>query len=69
MARLSGKIWQQQVPRQEVDAIREKLNVISTRLLAGRTMVRVMSDRSPGDGFEPAVAELEDVYFATVGAA
>jgi hypothetical protein len=40
--------------------------VISTKLLAGRTLVHVYSDASPGAGFEPVAPDLEDVYFTTM---
>jgi hypothetical protein len=35
-------------------------------LRSGRTVIRVLSDGSPGLGFSPAEAGLEDVYFATL---
>jgi hypothetical protein len=37
--------------------------VISTRLFAGRTVIRSFSDTPPGDGFEGVAADFEDVYF------
>jgi hypothetical protein len=40
--------------------------VISTKLLAGRTVVHVFSDAAPGPGFERTETDLEDVYFATM---
>ena len=40
--------------------------VISTKLLAGRTLVRVYSDASPRGDFEAAEPDLEDVYFSTM---
>ena len=40
------------------------LQLISTRLVGGRTRVRVLADGAPGPGFGPAEPELEDVYFA-----
>ena len=40
------------------------MTVVSLRLVAGRTVIHVLGDRCPGDGFEPAGAELEHVYFA-----
>ena len=40
--------------------------VISTRLLAGRTLVHVVGDAPPDDGFVPVEATLEDVYFAAI---
>ncbi|HYF22771.1 MAG TPA: ABC transporter ATP-binding protein, partial [Caulobacteraceae bacterium] len=42
--------------------------VISTRLFAGRTVIHVLSDNHPGDGFEPVTGGLEDVYFSTLSA-
>jgi hypothetical protein len=41
-------------------------SVISTKLLAGRTVVRVHSETSPGAGFDLIEPELEDVYFSTM---
>jgi ABC-type Na+ transport system ATPase subunit NatA len=40
--------------------------IVSTRLQAGRTIVRAYSKSSPGAGFEPVEADLEDVYFCTI---
>jgi ABC-2 type transport system ATP-binding protein len=65
VARLEGKVWRKVVGRSEVAQYQESMPVISTRLAAGRTIVHVLGDQSPGDGFEPAEADLEHVYFAT----
>jgi hypothetical protein len=43
--------------------------VISTRLISGRTVIHVYSEGSPGEGFEPVEASLEDVYFSTLSQA
>jgi hypothetical protein len=40
--------------------------VISTRLFGGRTIVHVISDSAPGEGFTPTSGGLEDVYFSTL---
>ena len=40
--------------------------MISTKLLAGRTLVHVYVETAPGPGFEPAPPDLEDVYFSTM---
>jgi ABC-type multidrug transport system ATPase subunit len=66
---LRGKIWRRIVERAEVDRVsREKL-VISTRLLAGRTVVHVRADGSPGEDWQEVDPSLEDVYFNTMAAA
>jgi hypothetical protein len=40
--------------------------VLSTRLFAGRTVLHVLADEDPGDGFAPVEAGLEDVYFSAL---
>jgi len=66
VSRLEGRVWQRAVPRDEVAAMQAQLPVISTRLHAGRTIVRAFSASPPAPGFEPAAPELEDVYFSAV---
>jgi len=63
-----GNIWKKTIDRHELDAYRADHRVISTRLFAGRTIIHVMADSSPGDGFEPVSGGLEDVYFSTLDA-
>jgi hypothetical protein len=54
------------VDRSELEAVQASLPVISTRLQSGRTVVRANAQSSPGAGFEPVEADLEDVYFSAV---
>ena len=61
-----GRIWQKTIERSELDAARTEYRVISTRLFAGRTIIHVMADSSPGEGFKPVSGGLEDVYFSTL---
>ena len=63
---LAGRVWQKVIARGELDAAKAAYPVISTRLLAGRTLVNVVSNSAPGDGFTPVDATLEDVYFAAI---
>ena len=65
MARLTGRLWQKIVSKEEAAALATTLPVISTRLFAGKTRVRVVADGAP-PGFESCPIELEDVYFATI---
>jgi ABC-type multidrug transport system ATPase subunit len=69
IAALAGRIWQTGIDKTDLEAARSRHAVIATRLKAGRTVIRVLSDepgRCPGEGFEPVEAGLEDVYFATL---
>jgi ABC-2 type transport system ATP-binding protein len=61
-----GTIWMKVVDRAELALVREQYEVLSTRLLAGRTVVHILSDRDPGNGFTSVHAGLQDVYFSTL---
>ena len=69
IAALEGRIWARAVERSELEAWRARATVIATRLREGRTLLRVLADAAPGEGFVPVAASLEDVYFATLAAA
>jgi ABC-2 type transport system ATP-binding protein len=63
---LQGKIWKKLIDKPELDAAKAQYKVISTRLLGGRTVIHILSDDNPGDGFTPVEGGLEDVYFSTL---
>lgn len=63
---LQGKIWRQVINKSELGAIEESYQVISTKLLSGRTVVHVLSDQRPGENFQAVAVDLEDVYFSTL---
>ena len=64
--RLEGRIWRRVVARDQLKAVEREHRVISTRLLAGRTLVHVYGEALPAPGFEPVTPDLEDVYFSTM---
>ena len=66
MKGLEGRIWTKTIGKDELAAVRERYQVISTRLFAGRTVVHVLADTDPGDGFEAHKGGLEDVYFSAL---
>jgi ABC-2 type transport system ATP-binding protein len=66
IAALRGRIWRKLIDKGELESIRTRHQVISTRLFGGRTIIHVLADATPGDGFEPAQGGLEDVYFSTL---
>ncbi|MFK8054131.1 MAG: ABC transporter ATP-binding protein [Woeseiaceae bacterium] len=61
-----GRIWSKTISRDALADHRERFDVISTRLIAGSTIINVISDTDPGDGFAAASGGLEDVYFSTL---
>jgi ABC-2 type transport system ATP-binding protein len=69
IAAARGRIWRKTVDRGELASIKEAYQVLSTRLFAGRTVVHVLADVDPGNGFAAVDAGLEDVYFSTLARA
>lgn len=65
---LEGRVWRKVVDKAELPGLAEIAPVISTRLSAGRTVAHLLSDASPGPGFETVQGGLEDVYFAALHA-
>jgi len=65
---LKGQIWRRLIAKDEVAAFQTTHDIISTRLVLGRTAIRVRSDSLPSEGFEPVEPDLEDVYFTTMRA-
>ncbi len=63
-----GRIWARAADKQVLAGLRQRANVISTRLREGRTLIHVQADSTPGEGFVTTEASLEDVYFATLAA-
>jgi ABC-2 type transport system ATP-binding protein len=66
VAALQGKIWRRIVDKSELAEMERTHAVISTKLLAGRTVVHVHGETPPGAGFDSVEADLEDVYFCTM---
>jgi ABC-type multidrug transport system ATPase subunit len=66
MAELEGRLWRRMVSRNELEALEREMRVISTKLLAGRTIVHVYAESSPGAAFEPVDPAFQDVYFSVM---
>jgi ABC-type multidrug transport system ATPase subunit len=64
-AELDGRLWSAAVDKVAAERLRAALQVISTRIVAGRTEVRVLADTRPLE-MQPTAPTLEDVYFATL---
>jgi ABC-2 type transport system ATP-binding protein len=63
---MRGRIWRRVIEKRVLAEVEQAHAVISTRLLAGKTVVHVYADTAPGPGFEPVEPDLEDVYFSTM---
>lgn len=60
---LEGKVWRRSIDKAELDGYRARMNILSTRLAGGRTLLHVLANERPEAGFEPVAPDLEDVYF------
>ena len=59
-------LWQKSVSKDVLQQYLKKFCVLSHHRKAGSIQIKVLSDRSPGDGFESVEPSLEDVYFVAV---
>jgi ABC-type multidrug transport system ATPase subunit len=67
VASLRGRIWRKAIAKGELEAMKSRVRLVSTRLQSGQTVVRAYADgAAPEPGFAPAEPELEDVYFSCI---
>ena len=66
IARSRGTVWAKTISRDQMADYAAAHEIISTRLFAGRTIIHILSDTDPQNGFTPVEGGLEDVYFATL---
>ena len=66
VASINGKVWTKIIPKSEIEIFKKAFDVISTKLVAGETQIRVLSNNKPEVGFEKIIPNLEDFYFATL---
>lgn len=63
---ITGKIWSKTIEKEELEQYKEKYQVISERLIAGKPEIHVYSDSLPDPSFTSEPADLEDVYFSRI---
>ena len=65
IAATRDRIWRKVISHHDLEDYQERFEVISTRLVAGNSVIHVLSDQRP-EGFDPVEGGLEDVYFSTL---
>jgi len=63
---MEGKIYTKAITKTELGHYQDDFKVISTQLKAGKLHIRILQDTAPGNGFEAATPNLEDVYFSNI---
>lgn len=66
LGQLRNKLWRARIHRSELAGYKQDHQVILSHLSAGQTVIHVLSDSTPGEGFEAIDADLEDIYFSTL---
>jgi len=66
---LKGQVWKKIISRDQLPSYEKDCVVISTRLVAGRTAIHVVSGERPDATFDQVAPDLEDVYFSTLRSA
>ncbi len=66
MSAVQGKIWTKAIDKKELDQYKSEMQVISTHLKAGKTIIHVLHEGQPDSSFASSPADLEDVYFAEI---
>ncbi|MEL7118573.1 MAG: ABC transporter ATP-binding protein [Bacteroidota bacterium] len=61
---IAGKVWAKVIEKEKLPAYQEQYPVISTHLVGGETLIKVLSNRLPAEEFKPVTVGLEDYYFA-----
>lgn len=64
VASLSGQIWAKTISKSELPTYQQTHTLISSKLVAGKPLIHILSDADPGDGFVAAEPDLEDVFFS-----
>lgn len=66
---LVGRVWRKSIDKGELERYRNKYQIISTKLIAGKPLIHVYSDQPLNEGFVSVEPGLEDVFFSKVHAA
>ncbi len=66
MDAVKGRIWKKPIEKADLEKYQAEMQVISTHLKAGQTVIHVLSDQQPDASFEASDSNLEDVYFAEI---
>jgi ABC-2 type transport system ATP-binding protein len=66
VAEMEGKIFTKAIDKAMLPHYQADFTVISTQLKSGKLHIRILQDTHPGNGFDPSVPTLEDVYFSNI---
>ncbi|MEM6346394.1 MAG: ABC transporter ATP-binding protein [Bacteroidota bacterium] len=63
---LTNKVFLKKIERNQLQDYAKDFKIISNKMLAGQTLIHVLSEEHPQNGFEPVSPDLEDVFFSKI---
>ncbi len=68
MRQLEGKIWKKAIAKTELPDFQQRFGaqLISSKLVSGQPIIHLLSEAQPAEGFQPAEAGLEEVFFSKI---
>ncbi|HKW64648.1 MAG TPA: ABC transporter ATP-binding protein [Candidatus Acidoferrum sp.] len=66
ISQLRGRVWQKSIAKADLSKFEEQYKVISSRLVAGRPYIHVLSEQALNGGFQASAPDLEDVFFTKI---
>ncbi len=63
---LKGYIWERAIEKNQIEDFRQQYKVISSKLVAGKPLIHVLSEQQPESEFYEVKPDLEDVFFSKV---
>lgn len=63
---LQGQIWAKKIDKAELPRYQSEFNIISSKLIAGKTKIHIQAENCPSLDFESVNPGLEDYYFSAI---
>jgi ABC-type multidrug transport system ATPase subunit len=63
---IKGKVYQKTIRKKELEFYKKEYQIIADKLYLGKSVISILSEDDPRDGFMSVPASLEDVYFSQI---
>jgi len=63
---IKGKVYQKTIRKKELEFYKKEYQIIADKLYLGKSVISILSEEDPRDGFMSVPASLEDVYFSQI---
>ncbi|MBB3700173.1 ATP-binding cassette domain-containing protein [Flammeovirga yaeyamensis] len=63
ISELEGLVWQKTIARNELEEYNSNYKIISNKMVGGKTVIHILSNLDPSNGFVQVEPDLEDVFF------